>query len=151
LEWDNALTPGVTSVTLQSAVSFGSIPQNLAVAPFFVSIDPVAVSMIPGQSATFNVTVAHNPDTDFNSAIDLSLADPPPGITATLGVSPETPGTFKYQWYAGHAGFSSTPIAGANSSTFTTPAINSTSEFWVRISDACGTIDSQTATVTPFD
>src|SRR5205085_2390875 len=73
------------------------------------------------------------------------------GQTVTLGVSPETPGTFKYQWYAGHAGFSSTPIAGANSSTFTTPAINSTSEFWVRISDACGTIDSQTATVTPFD
>ena len=73
------------------------------------------------------------------------------GQTVTLSVSPETGGPFKYQWYAGHAGFTSTPIAGANSSTFTTPAINAFSEFWVRVSDACGTIDSQTATLTPFD
>lgn len=226
LEWDNALTPGVSSVTLQSAVSFGSIPTNLAIAPFFVSVDPLGVSMIPGQSQTFHVTVAHNPDTDFNSAIDLSLDNPPPGMTATfdhshfaapgdgmatmtltlsgdifpqtyrgvtvigtgedgsvegaaitvdvlcdppviqtinnpksqtvpsgqtvtLTVKPETPGTFKYQWYSGHAGFTSTPISGANAASFTTPPINAFSEFWVRVSDACGTIDSQTATIIP--
>src|SRR4029077_6964032 len=57
---------------------------NLSVAPFFVTIDPLAVSMIPGQSQTFHVTVAHNPDTDFNEASHLSLADPPPGMTATF-------------------------------------------------------------------
>ena len=226
LEWDNALTPGVSSVIIQSAVSFGSIPTNLAIAPFFVSVVPNAVSMIPGQSATFTVTTAHNSDTDFNSTIDLSLDNPPPGITATfanphipapgdgtttmtlnlsgdifpqtytvtiigtggdgtvegaavtvdvicdppvlltinnprsqtvkrgqtvtLTVSPEQPGTFKFQWFSGHAGFTSTPIANATSASFTTPPINVTSEFWVRVSDACGTIDSQTATIIPI-
>lgn len=225
LEWDNALTPGVSSTTIQSAVSFGSIPTNLAIAPFFVSVVPTAVSLIPGQSATFTVTTAHNPDTDFNSTIDLSLDNPPPGITATfanphipapgdgsttmtlnissdifpttntvtvlgtagsgevegaavtvdiicdppviqtinnpksqtvkkgqtvtLSVTPEQPGTFKFQWFSGHAGFTSTPIANATSASFTTPPINVTSEFWVRVSDACGTIDSQTATIIP--
>ena len=74
----------------------------------------------------------------------------PDGLRA-LSVTPESTSPFKYQWFAGHAGFTSTPIPGATSSTFTTPAINSSSEFWVRISDACGTIDSQTATLTPFD
>ena len=224
LEWDSVLTQGVTSATLQSAVSFGSIPTNLAIAPFFISVEPNAVTMTPGQSATFKVTTAHNTDTDFNAPIELSveapdgmtatfdnphipapgdgttkmtlnlspdifpatyrgvtvvgsgggategaaitvdvICDPPVlltinnprsqsvrlGSTVTLSVSPEAPGPFKYQWYSGHAGFTSTPIANANSASFTTPPINSTQEFWVRISDACGTIDSQTATITP--
>ena len=226
LEWDNVLTAGVTSATIQSAVSFGSIPTNLAIAPFFVTVDPNAVSGTPGQSFVFNVTTAHNPETDFNSTIDLSLDNPPPGITATfsnphipapgdgtskmtltlapdifpatyrgvtvlgtggdgsveggsvtvdvvcdppvlltlnnpqsqtvtkgqtvtLHVKPEVGSTFTYQWFSGHAGFTSTPIANSNSPNFTTPPINTTQEFWVRISDACGVIDSQTATIIP--
>lgn len=226
LEWDNVLTQGVQSATVQSAVSFGSIPTNLAIAPFFVTVDPNAVTVTPGQSANFKVTVAHNPDTDFNAPIELTLQGPdgitaafdnphipapgdgtsnltlniapdifpatyrgvtvlgsggdasegaaitvdvicdPPvlqtinnprsqsvtrGSTVTLSVQPEAGGPFTYQWYSGHAGFTSTPIENSNSPNFTTPAISSTSEFWVRISDACGTIDSQTATITPHD
>ena len=226
LEWDNVLSAGVTNATIQSAVSFGSIPTNLAIAPFFVTVDPTAVSVVPGQSATFNVTTAHNPETDFNNTIDLSLDNPPTGITATftnphikapgdgtskmtitfapdifpatyrgvtvlgtggdgsvegasitadvvcdppvlltlnnpqsqsvkkgqtvtLHVKPEVGSTFTYQWFNGHAGFTSTPIANSNSPDFTTPAINTIQEFWVRISDACGVIDSQTATIIP--
>jgi Ig-like domain-containing protein len=226
LEWDNVLSSGVNNATIQSAVSFGSIPTNLAIAPFFVTVDPNAVSGVPGQSFVFNVTTAHNSETDFNSTIDLSLDNPPPGITATfsnphiaapgdgtskmtltlapdvfpatyrgvtvlgtggdgqveggsvtvdvicdppvlltlnnpqsqtvkkgqtvtLHVKPEVGSTFTYQWFAGHAGFTSTPIANSNSPNFTTPPINTTQEFWVRISDACGVIDSQTATIIP--
>jgi len=227
LEWDNVLTAGVTSATIQSAVSFGSIPTNLSVAPFFVTVEPTAVSALPGQSFVFNVTTAHNPETDFNSNIDLTLdgptgmtatftnphipapgdgtskmtltlapdvfpatyrgvtvigtagsgevegaaitvdvvCDPPVlltannpqsqtvkrGQTVTLHVTPEVGSAFTYQWYNGHAGFTSTPIANSNSPNFTTPAINTTQEFWVRISDACGTIDSQTATIIPVN
>ncbi len=230
LEWDNVLSRGVTSATLQSAVSFGSIPSALAIAPFVVIVDPTFVSLFPGQSAVFNVTTAHNADTGFNASIQLSVPNAPQGMTATfdhttipapgdgtakmtlqlspdifpatysgisvvgigadeagttegasvgvevicdpplilalnnpksqsvtrgstvtLSVKSEGPGPFTYTWYAGHAGFTSTPIANSNAATFTTPAINVTQEFWVRLSNACGTQDSQTASITPHD
>ena len=225
LEWDNVLAPGITSALIQSAVSFGSIPTITGVAPFQVSVEPPFVALFPGESATFDVTVTHNPDTDFNSPIDISLIAPegitgsftnthfaapgdgtsrltlnvspdifpatyrgitvlgnggdvseggtvtvdvicdPPillainnpksqtvkrGQTVTLTAKPEA-GSVKFQWYSGHAGFTSTPIANATSQSFTTPAINSVQEFWVRISNACGSVDSQTATITPVD
>ncbi len=230
LEWDNVLTPGTTTALIQSAVSFGSIPPSLVITPFTVSVDPSFVSLYPGQSAVFTVTTTHNPDTGFNAPIQLSVPNPPAGMTATfdhdtipapgdgtatmtlqlpsdifpaiyrgisvigtggdsagttegasvgvevvcdpplilainnpatqsvprgstatLTVKSEGPGPFTYQWYAGHAGFTSTPIPNSNSPAYTTPPINVFSEFWVRITDACGTADSQTAIVTPHN
>ena len=71
------------------------------------------------------------------------------GQKTTLTVSPNGTGGARYQWYVGHAGNTNFPIAGANTATLTTPAITSQSEFWVRVTNACGTIDSQTAVVTP--
>jgi hypothetical protein len=69
------------------------------------------------------------------------------GGKATLKVVPNGTGGFKYQWYQGHSGNTLTPIAGATSATLTTPAITSPTEFWVRVTNACGSVDSQTATV----
>ena len=37
---------------------------------------------------------------------------------------------------------------GATGRTFSTPELNATSAYWVRVSNACGTVDSNTATVT---
>jgi hypothetical protein len=72
-----------------------------------------------------------------------------PGSTTQLSVIPGGNGPFKYQWYRGHSGSIASPIAGATKSEFTTPAINSTSEFWVRVKNACGSRDSATAVVKP--
>src|SRR5438132_2694907 len=71
------------------------------------------------------------------------------GSTARLEVIPGGTGPFFYQWYAGSSGQTNFPIANAKSKTFTTSAINSDTPYWVRVSNACGSIDSQTATVTP--
>lgn len=70
------------------------------------------------------------------------------GSTAVLTVKNEGGGAV-YQWYRGHTGFTSSPIDGATSASYTTPAINDTQEFWVRVTNSCGSADSQTATVTP--
>ncbi len=225
IEWDNVLVPGVQGALLQSAVSFGDIPRITGVQPFVVTVEPSFVTLTPGQSATFDVTTAHNPDTDFNAPIELSasnvegitatidnphipapgdgkakltlilspdifpatyrvsvigaggdsstgasvsvdvICDPPVllainnpqsqtvkrGSTVKLSVTPEAGGPFVFQWFAGHSGFASSPIPNSNSADFTTPPINTVSEFWVRIRDACGVVDSQTATITPVD
>src|ERR1044072_840067 len=53
-----------------------------------------------------------------------------------------------YQWYVGPSGTTTSPIAGATASSFTTPALSSTTSYWVRVSNASGTADSNTATST---
>lgn len=58
---------------------------------------------------------------------------------------------YQYQWYAGPSGITSNPIAGATSSTYTTPPVTATTNFWVRVTDTLGgTVDSSTATLTPY-
>ncbi len=71
-----------------------------------------------------------------------------PGSTTTLVVRPNGSGPFTYQWYLGHARNTLFPIDGGTSSSVRTPAINGPTDFWVRVSNACGSADSETATVT---
>jgi Ig-like domain CHU_C associated len=68
--------------------------------------------------------------------------------TATLTVKPESAGV-TYQWYRGYAPLTFSPIAGASSATFTTGAVTEQQEYWVRVSNPCGTVDSGTAIVRP--
>ena len=53
-----------------------------------------------------------------------------------------------YQWYSGNSGSTSAPIAGATSARFTTPDLTRTTNYWVQVSTAAGSVDSQTATAT---
>jgi hypothetical protein len=73
----------------------------------------------------------------------------PSGGRATLRVIPSGNGPFRYQWYQGHSGSTWNPVAGATASTFLAPAATSPTEYWVRVSNACGSTDSFTATVSP--
>lgn len=60
-------------------------------------------------------------------------------VTATQAVS--------YQWYIGTWGVTTSPIAGATNSTLTV-APSTTTNYWMRVSNACGLTNSVTATVT---
>ncbi len=68
------------------------------------------------------------------------------GQTATLSVTATGSG-LSYQWYAGMSGTTSSPIGGATSSSYTTPSLTSTSRYWVRVSNAGGFVNSNTATI----
>lgn len=71
------------------------------------------------------------------------------GQRATLRVTPVAGGLYTYQWYAGHAPLTGSPIANSNSPELVTPVINEVSEFWVRVTNPCGSVNSLTATVVP--
>ena len=71
------------------------------------------------------------------------------GQRATLRVVPAGGGLFTYQWYQGHAPLTSSPIANSNSAELTTPVINEVTQFWVRVTNPCGSANSLTATVVP--
>src|SRR5205085_9418264 len=52
-----------------------------------------------------------------------------------------------YQWFGGSSGFTGAPQAGATGPSFTvSPTV--TSQYWVRVSNSCGTVNSATATIT---
>jgi len=69
------------------------------------------------------------------------------GYTATLSlVATGTPAP-TIQWYQGTTGTTTTPV-GTNSSSFTTPALTVTTDYWARVTNTGGSVDSNTATVT---
>jgi len=70
------------------------------------------------------------------------------GGTATLAVVASGSAPLAYQWHAGTSGNTTQPISGATAASYTTPALASTTSYWVRVSDRHGTADSATATVT---
>lgn len=76
------------------------------------------------------------------------------GATVTLVVDLGPRGTglpvatpVDYQWYQGDKGDTSTPV-GTNQDTFTPPALQSTTQYWVKVSNGTGSRNSNAATIT---
>ena len=63
------------------------------------------------------------------------------GQTATLTVQ-VTPAGATFDWYEGNVGNTSTPV-GNHTATFTTPVLAHTTRYWVRVTNACGSTDSE--------
>lgn len=71
-----------------------------------------------------------------------------PNTTTSLSVAVNGSAPFSYQWYrATTVGNTSAPV-GTNSPNFTTPALTTTTSYWVRVSNNCGSADSALATIT---
>ncbi len=70
------------------------------------------------------------------------------GQSVTLGVTATGSGPLEYQWYAGAAGNSNSPIPGATNATFSPGQLYSSQSFWVSVENGAGSADSTTATVT---
>ena len=66
-------------------------------------------------------------------------------VTISFGASGALPLT--YQWYEGVTGDTSNPIDGATRASFTTPTLNQTTDFWLRVTDSNGSSDSGTVTI----
>ena len=74
--------------------------------------------------------------------------NPPYGSTVTLTANPSSGNNLNYQWYQGQSGDTSTPV-GTNSPNFATGPITTTTSFWVKAFNTCGTVTSTTFTITP--
>ncbi|MGV3663506.1 MAG: lamin tail domain-containing protein, partial [Prosthecobacter sp.] len=70
------------------------------------------------------------------------------GSTTLLSVAASGFPAPTYQWYAGSSGNTTSPVGGATSSSFTTPALTATTSYWARATNTGGFADSNTATVT---
>jgi hypothetical protein len=111
-----------------------AVPQRFNIYVLGFTTQPAASTTInSGQTTTLTCVATGNPV----------------GTTAHPGN-----GTLTYQWYKGITGDLSTPVGTTNSATpgFTTPALTSSTNYWVRIKSVLGTstvyANSNTAAVT---
>lgn len=70
------------------------------------------------------------------------------GQSATVRVVARGMEPLRYQWFQGASGDTNALVEGASETVFTTPALTTTTSYWVRVSNADGHANSQTATVT---
>ncbi len=67
---------------------------------------------------------------------------------ATLLVVADGTATLLYQWYEGAKSDTTKPVAGATLPTFVSRRILSATSFWARVTNGCGTADSEAAVIT---
>ena len=68
------------------------------------------------------------------------------GASASLSVA-ASGDDLTYQWFTGNSGDTAAPVAGATAGTLDTGALTASTSFWVQITNAGGTADSETAVV----
>jgi hypothetical protein len=69
------------------------------------------------------------------------------GATAAMNVSAVGSG-LSYQWYVGTSGNTTNAVGGATSDSYSTPALFGNRRYWVRVSNATASTDSNTAAIT---
>jgi hypothetical protein len=134
LRHSNQGTPSSSSAIMTSTVNvaFGSALQQWdkdAVDTVYGSGPPCVPPAISSQSQSQGV----------NSGSSANL---------TVAASGTTP--YTYQWYNGQKGDTSSPISGETNASYHTPAITVQKSFWVRVSNDCGSVNSETITLTPI-
>jgi len=67
------------------------------------------------------------------------------GSTATLSVTATGTAPLTYQWYQGISGVTTTPV-GTNSSSFTTPALSTTTSYWVKVTNVANASGANSTT-----
>lgn len=114
---------------------------------FFVTVIASAANGPDVGASTFTYVVDCTPPfiLGINQPKATSVSN---GSTAQLTVVADGTGPLNYQWYQGIPGVTTVPVSNGSGPTLTTPSINGSRSFWVRVWNACGSVDSQAANVT---
>jgi hypothetical protein len=131
-QWFAGSTPVGTN---SSALNTGALTQTTTYTVAVTNACGTATS----SAATINVTPSCMPPSIVTAPSSQTLDE---GASATLTVVANGTAPLTYQWYE-----SNTPV-GTNSSTFNTGALAHTTHYHVVVTNACGSVQSETASVT---
>ncbi|HVT43281.1 MAG TPA: VWA domain-containing protein [Thermoanaerobaculia bacterium] len=116
---------------------------------YFIGVVATSADGFTSRSTNIKVEVECRPPFIFGlSEFQPASQTIAPGQSARLTVVPNGSGPFRFQWYRGQSASTEFPIEGATTATFVTPPLTESSDFWVRVRNACGSYDSFTANVT---
>jgi FG-GAP-like repeat/Ig-like domain CHU_C associated len=137
------LTGGACDPSVEECTS-AAIMNSSVVASYGFTLQPwdinAAQSVYPGGSCGTPCT----PPSIATQPTSRTIAS---GGTTTLSVSPAGTAPFTYQWYVGTSGNTASPVPGGTGSSLTV-TLSTTTSYWVRVSNACGSANSASATVT---
>jgi uncharacterized delta-60 repeat protein len=112
------------------------------------------------DAGSYNVVITPQGGAPITSATATVTTGTPPAITTqpfalanvitgTVNVTATVTGTsLSRQWYRGNKGDTSSPVS--TSSTYTTPPLTQSERYWLRVSNALGTADSEAIDVLAF-
>jgi hypothetical protein len=141
-QWYEGLSGNTAAPVGTNSASFNTGPVTTA-RNFWVK---VTNSCGNAASATITVTPA--------ACVPVAIQTQPQsqtiqsGQTAALSVTQSGTGPVFYQWYTGPSGNVGSPLNGETNRTFTTPALQQNTSYWVRVVNNCGSVDSATAIIT---
>jgi len=138
-QWYQGAVGTTTTPVGTNSASF-TTPALTVSTSYWVRVSNVAGS-VNSSLATVSMAVAPAISTQPASSVIVS------GQTVTLSVVATGTALLTYQWYQGAVGTTTTPV-GTNSASFTTPALTVSTSYWVRVSNAAGSVNSTLATVT---
>ena len=132
--------PGSGTATLTIKTSANTLPNTYTV----TVVGTNASNEFELGGSTFLLTIECTPP------MILGIDQPrsatfPSGSSATFTTKSVGSGPLSYQWYTGPRGSTSFPVAGATGTTLTT---SNEGMYWVRVSNACGTYDSNAVLAT---
>ena len=131
---------GITTTPVGTNSSSYTTPVMTTTTTYWVRVSNLAGNV---NSSLATVTLATAPSITNQPASTTIIS----GQTATLTVTASGTAPLSYQWYQGSVGITTTPV-GTNSASFTTPALTTTTTYWVRVSNTAGNVNSTLATVT---
>jgi hypothetical protein len=132
-DWQSSPLPSGVAPKVQDA--FATPGANPALSVEVTALDVIGYNRSAGAVPPSIILQPASQTIVFNTTAAMS-------VTA-IGTAP-----LSYQWYIGASGVTTSPIGGATGSSFTTPTLTSTTNYWVRVSNAFGVANSATATVT---
>jgi hypothetical protein len=143
-QWYAGASPTTTNPVSGATGSSFTTPVLTSTTSYWVRVTN-SVGNADSGTATVTVTTGPTAPTIATQPQSQTIGS---GQTATLSVTATGTATLSYQWFAGTSPNTTNPVAGATASSFTTPALTSTTSYWVRVTNAIGSVDSTTATIT---
>jgi len=141
-QWYNGQAPDQSSAIAGATSSTFQTPPITQTKSFWVQVMNACGS---ANSTTITITPTE--------CIKPTIATQPQGssinsgATATLSVTPGGAGPFNYEWFIGSKGDQSNPAPNGSGQNFTTPPLTQPTSFWVLVFNACGTVQSDAATI----
>lgn len=140
-------------LTYDWSITNGTIvgPSTGASITFSGTADPVTLRVRATNAAT-GCAASDIRTVSFITCVAPAITVQPGNAAITQGQSTAlsvtaTGAPLSYQWYIGATGITTYPVVGATSSSVSVGP-GTTTQYWVRVSTPCGTVDSNDATVT---
>ena len=154
----SAATASVTATgasTYLWSIANGTIGsgQGTASITFTGTANPVTLYLTATNAAGCSVADTTSVPVTVSGCVAPTITTQPAGATitagasATLSVAADGTAPLAYQWYRGASSNTADPVSGQTGASLSaTPA--TTTSYWVRVSNACGAVNSNAATVT---